>query len=76
MCSWCGVRSVPASPDLSRWVMCSGGRYQICRWLRRSSSFLLPSVTEIMSESFVGAVDGSGSVGFAAVDNGASALGP
>ena len=48
----------------------------MCRWLCRSSSFLLPSVAEVMSESFMGAVDDSGSVSFASVDGGASALGP
>ena len=48
----------------------------MCRWLCRKSSFLLPSVAEVISESFVGAVDCSGSVGFASVDDGASAFDP
>ena len=48
----------------------------MCRWLWRSSSFLFPSVAEVISASLVGAVDGSGSVSFASVDDGASALGP
>ena len=40
------------------------------RWLCRSSSFLLPSVADIMSESFMGAVDDmTGSVNFASVDD-------
>ena len=49
----------------------------MCRWLLcRSSSFLLPLVAEVMSESFVGTVDDSDSDGFPSVDDGASALGP
>ena len=48
----------------------------MCQWLWRSSEFLLPLVAEVTSESLVGAVDDSGSVGFALVDDGASALGP
>ena len=42
----------------------------------RSSSFQLPLVAEVMSEPFLGVVDGSGSAGFASVDDGASVLGP
>ena len=44
-------------------------------WWCRSSSFL-PAVAEVTSESLVGALDGGGGVGLAAVDDGASALGP
>ena len=49
----------------------------MCQWLWRSSSFLLLlSVAEVTSEPLVGVVDDSGSVGFASVDDGVSALGP
>ena len=48
----------------------------MCRWVCRSSGFLLPLVAEVMSDPFLGAVNDSGSVSFASVDVGASALGP
>ena len=46
------------------------------RWGCRSGSFLLSLVAEVTSESLVSALDDSGCIGLASIDNGSSALGP
>ena len=53
-----------------------GEREWMCRWVCRSSSFLLPLVPEVMSQLFMGAVDDGSSAGFAWVYDGASVLEP